>query len=91
MISSELEGSDALGDEPLDLGEEDELAQPVDEQERAVGRRELNLVGGRLASRIRGDQVGEGDKCGVEDSGLAGRLELDPILRPSPPVLSSRM
>ncbi|HSB39181.1 MAG TPA: phosphatase PAP2 family protein [Gaiellaceae bacterium] len=48
---SHLERRDPLGDEALDLGEEDELVQPVDQEERGVVRGELDQARDRLAGR----------------------------------------
>ena len=55
-VPCELDGVEPLGHELLHLGEEDELVQPIDEQQRSIVRNELDLVPGGPATLTRRDE-----------------------------------
>jgi hypothetical protein len=69
------------GTKSLHLGEEDELAQPLDKQQRLVRSLELDLVAGRLLRSgdllAAGDELDERSERGLEDASLARCLELE--------------
>src|SRR4051812_43653364 len=68
-----------VGDEPLGLGEEDELGEPLGEQRAAVGRlgldRALDALPGRFALLL--EQLAQGVDCLAEDGRLAAPVNLE--------------
>jgi hypothetical protein len=58
----ELQRRDALRHELLGLGEVDELAQPLDEQQRPVGRLDLDLACRRGAIGVAGELGERGER-----------------------------
>src|SRR5665213_1568109 len=68
---------DVSRDELLDFREEEKLVQPVDEQERAVATRQLDLDLRRLSVLASCHELCEGVERGGEDSDLALSRELD--------------
>ncbi len=73
----EPERLEPLRHELLDLGEEDELTQPVDEQKWTVVSRERDLVGRSLPLLAGRHELGESPERSLEDALLRGRHELD--------------
>ena len=69
---------DAVGNEAHDLGQEDELAQPVDEQKTGVVRLEIDLLRADDAcSAVSLDELREGVEGGGKYAGLGCGLELE--------------
>src|SRR4051794_34764297 len=69
-----------VGHEPLGLGEEDELGEPLGQQGAAVGRLGLDLALDALAGRgllVLLEQLAQGEDGLVEDRGLAAPVQLE--------------
>src|SRR5215211_3002372 len=101
-IADQLEALRALGQESLRLDQIDELAEPLGEQRRAVGRARGDLEAGRRAARAGlralAQQLPEGLEGLVEDGALTGGLDpqlelggvVHPLVHPTARIVARR-